>query len=43
MSARKEITDAGPDAAAARERLSGIVAKLGSIDPEKRMSYPYVD
>jgi type VI secretion system protein VasG len=43
MSARKEITDAGPGAAAARERLSGIVAKLESIEPEKRMIYPYVD
>ena len=43
MSTRKEITDAGPGADAARERLSGIVAKLESIEPEKRMIYPYVD
>lgn len=43
MSARKEITHAGAGAVAARERLSGIVAKLESIEPEKRMIYPYVD
>jgi type VI secretion system protein VasG len=43
MSTRKEITDAGSGADAARERLSGIVAKLESIEPEKRMIYPYVD
>ena len=43
MKARKEITDGTPEAAAARERLSGIIAKLEEIDPEKRMIYPYVD
>ncbi len=43
MAARKEITEGGEGAAAARERLSGIMAQLESIAPEKRMIYPYVD
>ena len=43
MAARKLVTDGGPAVDAAREKLSGIIAKLGQIDPEKRMIYPYVD
>ncbi len=43
MSARKEIAETGPGSAIAREKLAGIVARLESIEPEKRMIYPYVD
>jgi type VI secretion system protein VasG len=43
MAARKTITEGGADANAARENLSEIIKKLESIDPERRMIYPYVD
>jgi type VI secretion system protein VasG len=43
MAARKSITEGGERADEARKTLSGIMAKLAAIDPEKRMIYPYVD
>jgi type VI secretion system protein VasG len=43
MAARKIVSDGGEGADEARKTLSDIVAKLGDIDPERRMIYPYVD
>jgi len=43
MAARKEITEGGAGADAARERLAGIMAQLEGIAPDRRMMYPYVD
>jgi type VI secretion system protein VasG len=43
MAARRQITDGGPEADAAREKLASIIGELAAIDPEKRMVYPYVD
>ncbi len=43
MAARKIVSEGGEGADEARKTLSDIVARLGDIDPERRMIYPYVD
>ena len=43
MAARRAIAEGGEAGEAARGKLTGVMADLAAIDPEKRMVYPYVD